>query len=178
MSVSDINDAGDVVGCAGMFVEPVFGHEVWLPFVYTNGEMRQLTDNWDAGTASTIRVRRLDSRIWRQHDARRLLVPERRAEEHRRVAGILNQPYTIGYGINNAGTIVGESKAEAMIYENGEMKGFGRHSARSAEEINDVGDIIGFLATPKNTHGGFLFRANQIKVIPGSRRMRPLFLPR
>ena len=62
MSVSDINDAGDVVGCAGMFVEPVFGHEVWRPFVYTNGEMRQLTDRLRSRTASTIRVRRLDSR--------------------------------------------------------------------------------------------------------------------
>jgi len=83
------------------------------------------------------------------------------------VPGYSNQPYAIGYGINNTGTIVGESKAEAMIYENGEMKGFGRHSALSAQKINDVGDVIGVLATPRNTHGGFVFRANQIGVIAG-----------
>src|SRR5687768_3756409 len=44
ISVTDINNAGDVAGCAGMFIEPVFGHEVARPFVHTNGEMRQLSD--------------------------------------------------------------------------------------------------------------------------------------
>ena len=28
MTVSDINDAGDVVGCAGWFIDPVSGQEV------------------------------------------------------------------------------------------------------------------------------------------------------
>ena len=90
MTVSDINDAGDVVGCAGWFVEPVFGDEVWRPFVYANGEMRQMADRLgcayginDSGQATGFGV------LWGQHDARGLLGRERRAEEHRRVAGIL-----------------------------------------------------------------------------------------
>jgi hypothetical protein len=38
LSISDINDAGDVVGRAGWFVDPVFGVDVPRPFIYTNGE--------------------------------------------------------------------------------------------------------------------------------------------
>jgi probable HAF family extracellular repeat protein len=168
LAVSDINNAGDVAGCAGMFVEPVFGHEVWLPFVYTNGEMRQLTDRLgcahginDSGQATGFAYfgdKTMPDAFLYENGVFRSIGA---------LPGYSNQPYSIGYGINNAGTIVGESKAEAMIYENGEMKGFGRHSAHSAEEINDSGDVIGFMATPKNTRGGFLFRANQMEVIPG-----------
>ena len=168
MSVSDINDAGDVAGCAGTFVEPVFGHEVQVPFVYTNGEMRLLTDRLgcayginDSGQATGFAYfgdKTMPDAFLYENGVLRSIGA---------LSGYSNQPYAIGYGINNAGTIVGESKAEAMIYENGEMKGFGRHSAHSAEEINDSGDIIGLLATPKNTRGGFLFRANQMVVIPG-----------
>jgi probable HAF family extracellular repeat protein len=168
MSVTDINDAGDVVGCAGMFVEPVFGHDVERPFVYANGEMRQMTDRLgcayginDSGQATGYAYFGANM----MPDA--FLYENGLLRSVGALPGYSNQPYAIGYGINNAGTIVGESKAEAMIYENGEMKGFGRHSAHSAEKINDLGDIIGVLATPRNTHGGFLFRANQIEVIPG-----------
>jgi len=168
MSISDINDAGDVVGCVGMFVDPVFGQEGWRPFVYTNGEMRQMTDRLgcayginDSGQATGYAYfganTMPDAFIYENGMLRSIGA----------LPGYSNQPYAIGYGINNAGTIVGESKAEAMIYENGEMKGFGRHSAHSAEHINDVGDIIGTLATPGNTHGGFVFRANQVEVLPG-----------
>jgi probable HAF family extracellular repeat protein len=168
MSVTDINDAGDLAGCAGWFVDPVLGSEVWRPFVYTNGEMRQLTDRFgcanginDAGQATGFAYFGGST------------MPEAFVYENGvlrsigALPGYSNQPYAIGYGINNAGTVVGESKAEAMIYENGEMKGFGRHSAHSAAQINDLGDVIGFLATPKNHREGFLFRANRVEVIPG-----------
>jgi probable HAF family extracellular repeat protein len=168
ITVSDINDAGDVVGCAGWFIDPVSGQEVWRPFVYTSGEMRQMTDRSgcayginDSGQATGFAYFGANT----MPDA--FLYENGVLSSIGALPGYSNQPYAIGYGINNAGTIVGESKAEAMIYENGEMKGFGRHSAHSAAAINDSGDIIGFLATPMNTHGGFLFRANQLEVIPG-----------
>jgi probable HAF family extracellular repeat protein len=169
LSVTDINDAGDVVGCAGMFLDPVSGQEVARPFVYTNGELRQITDK--VGCAYGIN----DSGqvTGYAHFSGATSMPEAFAYENGSLRsigalpGYSNQPYAIANGINNAGTIVGESKAEAMIYENGEMKGFGRHSAHSAQAINDAGDIIGFLATPRNTGAGFLFRANQMEVIAG-----------
>ena len=168
MSIADINDAGDVVGCAGMFVEPVFGHEVSRPFVYTSGEMRQVTDRLgcansinDSGQATGFAYFGANT----MPDA--FLYENGVLKSIGALPGYSNQPYAIGYAINNAGTIVGESKAEAMIYENGEMKGFGRQSAHMAQAINDSGDIIGFLATPKKMHDGFLFRANQLHVIPG-----------
>jgi probable HAF family extracellular repeat protein len=168
LSVSDINEAGDVVGCAGMFVEPVFGHEVWRPFVYTNGELRQMTDRLgcansinDSGQATGFAYFGANT----MPDA--FLYENGVLTSIGALPGYSNQPYAIGYGINNAGTIVGESKAEAMIYENGQMKGFGRQSAHMAQAINDSGDIIGFLATPKRMHDGFLFRANQLEAIPG-----------
>ena len=168
MEVTGINEAGDVSGCAGMFVEPVFGHDVARPFVYTNGEMRQLSDR--LGCANAINdsgqvtgfayfganampeAFLYDNGVMRSIGA---------------LPGYSNQPYALAYGINNAGTVVGESKAEAMIYENGEMKGFGRHSAHTALKINDAGDVIGVLTTPRNDKGGFLFRANQMEVISG-----------
>ena len=168
LTVSDINDAGDVVGCAGWFVDPVSGVEVWRPFVYTNGEMRQMTDRSgcahginDSGQATGV------AQFGASAMPEAFLYENGVLRSIGALPGYSNQPYAIGYGINNAGTIVGESKAEAMIYENGEMKGFGRHSAHSAHKINDVGDITGVLATPRNDQGAFLFRGNQIEVIPG-----------
>ena len=168
MSISDINEAGDVAGCAGMFVEPVFGHDVWRPFVYVNGEMRQLTDRLgcayginDSGQATGFAY------FGEKTMPDAFLFETGVFKSIGALPGYSNQPYAIGSGINNAGTIVGESKAEAMIYENGEMKGFGRQSAHSAEDINDSGDIIGMVATPKQNRGGFLFRANQMFIIPG-----------
>ena len=168
MSVADINDAGDVVGCAGMFVEPVFGIEEPRPFIYTNGEMRQMTDRLGCAHGINNRGQATGYAYFGANPMPEAFVYENGVlRSVGALPGYSNQPYAIGYGINNAGTIVGESKAEAMIYENGEMRGFGRRSAHVAEQINDLGDIIGTLATPRNTHGGFLFRANQMEVIPG-----------
>ena len=168
MSITDINEAGDVVGCAGWFIDPVSGFEVPRPFVYTNGEMRQMTDRSgcahginDAGQATG------EARFGDNPMPEAFVYENGVLRSIGALPGYSNQPYAIAYGINNAGTIVGESKAEAMIYENGEMKGFGRHSAHWAGQINDLGDVIGVLATPMNTRGGFLFRANQTEVIPG-----------
>ena len=168
MSIGDINEAGDVAGCAGMFVEPVFGGEFERPFVFTNGEMRQLSDRLgcayginDSGQATGFAYFGANA------------MPEAFLYENgvlRRLGalpGYSNQPYSMGRGINNAGTIVGESRAQAMIYENVEMKSFGRQSAHWAEKINSLGDIIGVLDTPRTNHGGFLFRRNQLEVIPG-----------
>lgn len=53
--------------------------------------------------------------------------------------GSSNLPVSSGYAINNAGMIVGQSKWQAMVYENGVMSGL---------HINDRGQIVGEATWP------------------------------
>jgi hypothetical protein len=46
--------------------------------------------------------------------------------------GYSNEPYAVGYAINNNGTIVGDSKDGAFVYENGTIRLLKRLSARLA----------------------------------------------
>ena len=84
--------------------EPVFGHEVSRPFVYTSGEMRQVTDRLgcansinDSGQATGFAYFGANT----MPDA--FLYKNGVLKSIGALPGYSNQPYTSGYGINNAG---------------------------------------------------------------------------
>jgi len=52
---------------------------------------------------------------------------------------------SVGSAINDHGTIVGESKVEAMIYRDGQMRGLSRRAALLANGINNAEEIVGML---------------------------------
>jgi uncharacterized membrane protein len=75
-------------------------------------------------------------------------------------------PYAVAYGINNVGTIVGESKNQGMIIQNGVATGLSRRAARTVTKINDTGQMIGLL---ENWHA-FMFADNNMKDLRNARR--------
>jgi probable HAF family extracellular repeat protein len=50
---------------------------------------------------------------------------------------------SVGFAVNNATTIVGTSKCQAMIYSNGKMTGLNQKGAYYAMGINNVNQIVG-----------------------------------
>ena len=84
--------------------------------------------------------------------------------------GFSNEPSSIGWAINNSGTIAGASNGGAWIVDStGDMWRLKRQSAYAAYGINDAGDVVGVLApvapTPNANHG-FLFDGHSMLELP------------
>ena len=64
--------------------------------------------------------------------------------------GFSNEPSSIGWAINNNGTIAGASNGGVWIADStGDMWRLRRQAAYTAYGINDAGDVVGMLA-PSN----------------------------
>jgi probable HAF family extracellular repeat protein len=158
-----VNAHGDVAGVTSSPTDP----QRMIPFVYQNGTMTAIST--DLGWAVGI------------NDAGQVtgtVLPAGLAVNHAFVyqngvfadigtlSGYSNQPYAMPYAINNSGTIVGDSNAAAFVYENERMSIMKRLSARAAYAVNDIGDIVGLIETPRggglHTDHGFLFSGNSL----------------
>jgi probable HAF family extracellular repeat protein len=72
--------------------------------------------------------------------------------------GTLNGGYSTALGINNNGSVVGESDNRAFLWQNGVMTNIA-NSVSSALAINDNGQVVGFLITnPLQGGRGFLWQ--------------------
>jgi probable HAF family extracellular repeat protein len=161
-SALGINSVGDVAGVTTSPTDP----SMTVPFIYHNGTMTAIRDSY--GWATGINdARQVTGFVLLPGDpnVHAFLYQDGVFRDLGGLPGYSNQPYSIGSAINNAGTIVGESNAEAMIYENGTMTGLRRRAARSAYAINDAGDVVGLLEpvapTPNSNHA-FLFSGNSL----------------
>jgi probable HAF family extracellular repeat protein len=76
--------------------------------------------------------------------------------------GAANATQSVGYAISNVGTIVGQSKWEAMIYADGIMSGLKRRTAHIAYGVNDAGDVVGILENRSPMAHAFLFSGNNL----------------
>jgi probable HAF family extracellular repeat protein len=155
-----INDAGQVVGN----ITDVAGAPL-SPFFYSNGVMTAIPNSFGGsfsvaqgmnnlgqvtGTATFAGDTIQHAFVWSAGSVVDL--------------GTLQGPnatfsYSVGYALNDFGIVVGESKNEAFIYQDGRMTGFSRRAARSAHSINDVGQIVGMLESNR----AFLFDQKTMK---------------
>ena len=156
-----VNNSGVVVGTTTSPTDP----SVTVPFIYRDGTMTAITD-WsgearginDAGQAiggATPPGEMMPHLFVYQNGA---------FDDLGALPGYSNQPYAVGYAINSAGTIVGDSKTGAFIYEAGVMRLLKRLSARLAYSVNDSGDVVGLIETVRGggpySDTGFLFTNN------------------
>jgi probable HAF family extracellular repeat protein len=158
-----VNAHGDVAGVTSSPTDP----QRMIPFVYQNGVMTAISS--DVGWAVGI------------NDAGQVtgtVVPAGSVVNHAflyqngvftdigALPGYSDQPYALPYAINNSGTVIGDSNAAAFIYENETMSIMKRLSARAAYAINDTGDVVGLIETPRgggaHTDHGFLFSNNSM----------------
>lgn len=162
-SALGLNNAGEVVGVTTSPTDPT----VMLPFIYRNGQMTALTD-W-AGEARAINDAGVVTGAARPPGE---IMPHLFGYQDGvfmdlgALPGYSNQPYAAGYAINSNGTMVGDSKDGAFIYENGSLRLLKRLSARYASGVNDYGDVIGLLETVRgdgrHTNKTFLFSGNSL----------------
>ena len=165
-AASAINAHGDVVGITSSPTDPSRA----IPFIYQNGTMTAISDNY--GWATSI------------NDAGEVtgffLVPGTTVvHAFRYLNGVFTDvgslpgfgnEGSIGWAINNSGTIAGASNGAAWIVDStGDMWRLRRQSAYSASGINDAGDVVGMLApvapTPNANHG-FLFDGHSMLELP------------
>ena len=161
-SALSINNAGQVVG----FTETNLADEDFVsPFIYENGTMTLISPlfGWATGINDDAQVTgflqfpdRPSRDAFLYHEG--VLTDLGRLPGH----GFVGLPYSMGWGINGNGTIVGESKSQAMKYEDGAMEGFSRRSARAAYGINDHGDIVGVVETMAPRTHAFLLSDNNL----------------
>lgn len=148
-----LNNAGDVVGSSG--------NERERPFLYRNGTMTQVVD----GFGSALDVNDAGQVVGAVCPESGLCVSQVFTYQNgittflEGLPGNTSFPYAVAYGINNVGTIVGESKNEGMIIQNGITTGLSRRAARTVTKINDAGLMIGQL---ESWHA-FLFDNNNMK---------------
>ena len=85
--------------------------------------------------------------------------------------GTLNGGYSYAYEINESGQVVGNSNNIAFLYEDGVMYDLNTlvdlpsgWVLRSAEDINENGDIVGTASTPDGTKGFILYAGADVVV--------------
>ena len=162
-----INAHGDVAGFTSSPTDPLRT----IPFIYQNGTMTPITDNYgwatsinDAGevTGFFLLPGQLNVHAFRYLNGVFTDVGA--------LPGFSNEPSSIGWAINNSGTIAGASNGGAWIVDStGDMWRIKRQSAYAAYGINDAGDVVGMLApaapTPNANHG-FLFDGHSMLELP------------
>ena len=152
-----VNNSGDVVGYSLNASEPME-----RPFIYRNGAMSAVSDSF--GWATGINdLGQATGFVWLpgHPNVDAFLYQDGGLTDLGGLPGYANQPYSVGYAINSTGTIVGDSKAEGMIYADGRMTGLSRQNARGAYAINDAGTIVGGLSSGH----AFVFSGNNLRDI-------------
>jgi len=162
-AASSVNAHGDVAGLTSSPTDP----QRMVPFVYHDGVMTAISDNpgWAAGINDAGEVTGVVTPPGLV-GGHAFLYRNGVFTDIGTLPGYSNQPYAVPYGINNSGTIAGDSNNAAFVYEDGTMSIVKRLSARTAYAINDGGDVVGLLETvrigsPHSNHG-FLFSNNSM----------------
>jgi probable HAF family extracellular repeat protein len=152
-----INNNGEVVGYSLTATD-----SMERPFIYRNGGMTPISGSfgWATGINDAGWVTGF-VRLPGNPNVDAFLYRDDVLADLGGLPGYSNLPYSLAYAINNAGTIVGESKAEAMIYADGGMSGFSRRAALVAYGLNDAGTIVGGLASGH----AFVFSGNNLRDI-------------
>jgi probable HAF family extracellular repeat protein len=152
-----VNNSGDIVGYSLNATEPME-----RPFIYRNGAMTAISNSYGWGTGINDAGQATGFVSLPGHpNVDAFLYQGGVLTDLGGLPGYSNQPYSAGYAINSAGTIVGDSKAQGMIYANGQMSGFSRQNARIAYGINDSGTIVGMLTS----NHAFAFSGNNLRDI-------------
>lgn len=162
-----VNAHGDVAGFTSSPTDP----SRTIPFVHRNGIMTAIIDAY--GRATSIND---------NGEVTGFFLPSGEPNVHAfryhngvftdvgALAGFANEPYSIGWAINNSGTIAGDSNNGAWIVDStGDMWRLKRQAARTAYGINDAGDVVGLLQPPvwtPNANHGFLFDGHSMLVLP------------
>jgi len=158
-----VNAHGDVVGSTSSPNDPTRP----VPFLYRDGTMTVLSDTygWAAGINDAGQVTGVFTPPG-QLQQHAFLYQDGVFTDIGTLPGYSNMPYALPYAINNSGTIVGDSNAAAFVYESGRMSILKRLSARTAYAVNDAGDVVGGLGTPRGNAAfaghGFLFSNNSM----------------
>jgi probable HAF family extracellular repeat protein len=162
-----INAHGDVAGFTSSPTDP----SRTIPFVYQNGTMKAISDNH--GWATSIN----DSgevtgfvQLPDQPNVHAFRYLNGAFTDVGALPGFSNEPFSIGWAINNSGTIAGASNGGAWIVDStNDMWRLKRQSAFTAYGINSAGDVVGMLApvapTPNANHG-FLFDGHSMIELP------------
>lgn len=152
-----VNNSGDVVGYSLNATE-----SMERPFIYRNGVMSAISDSFGWGTGINDAGQATGFVGLPGHpNVDAFLYQGDVLTDLGGLPGYSNQPYSVAYAINSAGTIVGDSKAQGMIYADGRMSGLSRQNARSAYGINDAGTIVGGLTSGH----AFVFSGNNLRDI-------------
>jgi probable HAF family extracellular repeat protein len=168
-----INNQGQVVGSTS--IGPA-DDAIVSPFLYRNGVMTAITTAYgyatsinDAGQVTGFACRKPGP----CYIERAFLYADQRLKFFGALHGPGVDPQSLGYGINNAGTIVGEANSQGMVIHHGKIYPFGQFGIRAITAINDANWVIGSLV---NDHA-FLFDGHQLHefdTLEGA----PLFLSR
>jgi probable HAF family extracellular repeat protein len=162
-----INAHGDVAGFTSSPTDP----SRTIPFVYQNGTMTAISDNYgwatsinDSGEVTGFVL------LPGQPNVHAFRYLNGAFTDVGALPGFSNEPFSIGWAINNSGTIAGASNGGAWIVDStGDMWRLKRQSAYTAYGINGAGDIVGMLApvapTPNANHG-FLFDGHSMFELP------------
>jgi uncharacterized membrane protein len=162
-----INAHGDVAGFTSSPTDP----SRTIPFVYQNGTMTAISDNYgwatsinDSGEVTGFVL------LPGQPNVHAFRYLNGAFTDVGALPGFSNEPFSIGWAINNSGTIAGASNGGAWIVDStDDMWRLKRQSAYTASGINGAGDIVGMLApvapTPHANHG-FLFDGHSMFELP------------
>jgi probable HAF family extracellular repeat protein len=162
-----INAQGAVAGFTSSPTDP----SRTIPFVYQNGTMTVISDNygWATGINDAGEVTGF-VQLPGQPNVHAFRYLNGVFTDIGALPGFSNEPFSIGWAINNSGTIAGASNGAAWIVDStNDMWRLKRQSAYSASGINGGGDIVGMLApvapTPHANHG-FLFDGHSMSELP------------
>ena len=154
-----LNAHGDVAGITSSPTDPMRQ----VPFVYRNGTMTVITDNYgwatainDAGQVTGF------VQLPGRPNVTAFIYQDGLFTDLGALPGYMNEPYSIGWSINNRGTVAGDSKNGAWVAEPSDMWYIKRRGARAAYGINDAGDLTGLLETMSPRTHGFLMTGNTL----------------
>jgi probable HAF family extracellular repeat protein len=151
-----INNSGTVVGVARMTPSD---SSTDFPFVYSKGVMRAFTLYPGSATGINSSGQITGFTYLPVGNPHGFLFENDILSDIGALKGSSNAPaYSLAYGINGAGVIVGQTRNEAMIYFQGEMFTFSRRAALYAYGINDSNDIAGIL----ESNHAFIFQNNRL----------------
>ena len=153
-----INNPGQVVG----YATTVPGSDALEhPFVWSNGQMIDITGTFGRATGvnNSGTVTGFAFGLPQTSNTHAFSYVSGILKDLGTLPGGGTAPFSEANAINGSGVIVGTSKSQGMIYENGAMSGFSDQAALNAYAVNSNGDIVGIL---QNAHA-FLFSGNNMK---------------
>jgi len=153
-----INNSGVVVGVSRAVPDEPSTIAADFPFVYSNGVMTAICTcfGWATAINAAGQITGFASFPTGQHA---FLYENGILKDLGALPGSMSGPhYSLAYGMNSAGVVVGQTRNEAMVYYQGIMATLGRRAALTAHGINDSNDIVGTL----QSEHAFLFHNNRL----------------